>query len=79
MNTLAQEYGTALRAARLKNRLTQRELAGLLGTDVGTVSRWERGLFLPNFTAAQKLGALFAADMPFSLALPPDDGSAWIV
>jgi DNA-binding transcriptional regulator YiaG len=34
-----------LRAARIAARLTQRAAAELIGADVMTVSRWERGVY----------------------------------
>lgn len=39
-----QQFGAALRAARVKRRMTQRELATLAGVSASSVSRLERGL-----------------------------------
>lgn len=46
--SITQRLGTNIRAARLSAGLKQRELAGLAGVDVITVSRWERGAHSPS-------------------------------
>lgn len=38
----------AIRNARLERRLTQEELAALVGVSQGTISFWERGLETPT-------------------------------
>ena len=40
-------FGQRLNAARLEAGLFQRELAERMGTDIKSLSRWERGRTLP--------------------------------
>lgn len=47
-----------LKVARKKLGLSQRELAEVLGVDVGTISRWERGVQDPPKYVALALAEL---------------------
>ena len=40
--------GSKIREARERNKLTQNDLAELVGVDVKTISRYERGITLPD-------------------------------
>lgn len=44
-----------IRAARLRRKLTQRELALLVGVTKGAVCQWELGLTLPHPRIAHQL------------------------
>jgi putative transcriptional regulator len=46
---------TAVAAIRLKTNLTQADFAKLLGTSIGTVTKWERGDRHPSGAAATLL------------------------
>jgi putative transcriptional regulator len=46
---------TAVAAIRLKTNLTQSDFAKLLGTSIGTVTKWERGERQPSGAAATLL------------------------
>ena len=54
------DFGTVLREIRLKRRMTQQELADMLGTSKQVVSRYENGINSPKLSTvkdyAQKLG-----------------------
>lgn len=41
-------YAETLKVARNLRKLTQKELAALIGVTVGTVSQWECGLRVPQ-------------------------------
>jgi putative transcriptional regulator len=43
---------------RMKNNLTQEQLAQKVGVSWVTISRWERGLVKPSSLAAEKLKKL---------------------
>jgi transcriptional regulator with XRE-family HTH domain len=59
--------------ARLKNGLTQKELANLLGTKQSSISRLERGLSLPSLSfllkIAEVLGMSLSAPRLFSCSV----------
>lgn len=42
------EMGNKIREARERNKLTQNDLAELVGVDAKTISRYERGITLPD-------------------------------
>ncbi len=47
-----------LREARRRARLTQQEMAHLIGCSEMTVSRWETGKRIPRLTDARKFSAI---------------------
>lgn len=49
------EISESIISARLKNGLTQEELAGLLNTKQSSISRLERGLSLPSLSFLLKI------------------------
>ena len=51
--------GEQLKAARHQSGLTQESVAGLLGVDPGTLSRWERGTRRPSQALLDRFQALF--------------------
>jgi transcriptional regulator with XRE-family HTH domain len=65
-------FGTRLRSLRERAGLSQADLAAKIGTDAGTVSRWERSLAEPPVTMWQviafaldlSLGPLIVNDLP---------------
>jgi transcriptional regulator with XRE-family HTH domain len=46
---LAEAFGQVLKSIRQENRMTQVRLATITGLDVGSISRFERGILLPSF------------------------------
>jgi putative transcriptional regulator len=48
-----------LKAARINKGLNQREVASLLGMNVDTISRYERGLAYPDVPTINKLMELY--------------------
>jgi transcriptional regulator with XRE-family HTH domain len=48
-------FGKRVRAARIRLAMNQREVAQLVGTDGGTISRWERGDGYPQTKQLVKL------------------------
>jgi len=49
-------FGTALRRARLKKKLTQQALAERIGvSDATYISKWERNIIVPSLLYQQKL------------------------
>jgi DNA-binding transcriptional regulator YiaG len=48
-----------LKEARVRNGLSQEELAHQLGVSLSTVQRWERNLCVPSKLAQGKLNRLF--------------------
>ena len=47
-----------LREARRRARLTQQELAHLIGCSAMTIARWENGERIPRLTDARKFSAI---------------------
>ncbi len=65
--------GDLIREARLRARLTQRELAERLSTTQSAVARWEGGGSEPSFALVMR--AVRAAGFSVDIHLEPDDGS----
>lgn len=51
-----------VRSGRVEKGLTQAQLAHLVGVDVGSVSRWERGLVMPTLENLVGLAVAFGRD-----------------
>ncbi len=54
--TAAEQVGGLIYELREDRYLTQKALADMLGVSQSTISRWERGQFLPSYTALGRLG-----------------------
>lgn len=54
--------GERIRKARTQMGLTQVQLAGIVGVDSVTVSRWERDVFAPDPDRWQRLRRLLSLD-----------------
>lgn len=50
--------GQALKRHRQVRGMSQRELAGRMGVDQGTLGRWERGIRVPKGRFASKIESL---------------------
>jgi transcriptional regulator with XRE-family HTH domain len=48
-------FGTRLRSLRERAGMTLAELAKKVGTDQGTLSRWERNFIVPGLTTVEQL------------------------
>ncbi len=66
---------SALMKARLEKDLTQAQVAEYTGVDVGTVSRWERGIHQPYACHSKKLCELFGKTAQ-ELGLVPSEAEA---
>ena len=53
------KFSKNLKTLRLNKKLSQTELANLLGVDQRTISVWERGICEPSFEMLQKLCEVF--------------------
>ena len=53
------EFSKNLKTLRLNKKLSQTELANLLGVDQRTISVWERGICEPSFEMLEKLCEVF--------------------
>ncbi len=51
--------GSVIRQLREKNKITQNELAGILGVSDKAVSKWERGRGLPDITLLEPIAKAF--------------------
>jgi len=58
-----------LRDTRLKNDLTQEQLAQKLGTDVKQISRWESGKFSPNLETLVQIASVLNVSADYLLGL----------
>ncbi len=56
---MTEEFKTRLQRERESRHLTQIELADALGVPRDTLSRWERGIYRPQFNARRNLAAYF--------------------
>ena len=54
--------------ARTKTGFTQKELARLLGTVQGVYSKWERGVYEPNYENLSMLACIFDVSIDFLLS-----------
>lgn len=66
MDALA-DFGDRLRRLRERQGLTQEELARLLETNTGTVSRWERGIGNPQALQLVQLAETLGATVDYLL------------
>ena len=57
------EFGPFIAEQRKKNRLTQSELAGLLHVSTAAVSKWERGLCLPELSKFEDIASVFGLSL----------------
>ena len=55
-------WGREIRAYRFKQGIKQAELGDLLGVDPTTISRWERGLIVPNLKRQRKIRDLMRSE-----------------
>ena len=60
---LTNQTGTIIRTLRLEQQLTQKQLADKLHISDKTVSKWERGLGLPDVALIPALAELLQADI----------------
>lgn len=61
---IAMEWAASIRRLRQANGWKQAALAELMGVDQATVSRWERGLQIPEVTMRRKLVELMRSRLP---------------
>jgi len=65
-----------LKAARVRQGLTQQQLADLLGVPQSTVGRWETGATVPNLANFHRLAVILShADLTELLASLVGDGA----
>lgn len=67
--------GNIIRTLRLEQKMTQKQLADKMNISDKTVSKWERGLGLPDISLILKLADLLGVDMQNLLAgdMTPND------
>jgi len=73
-SVLAKEFGQRLRELREQRFLSQRELGEGVRIETAQVSRWERGLFLPNAETLVDLAQFLRVGLA-KLLLGQEDGS----
>lgn len=59
MNTIPNDLKISLSAARVNARLTQLEVAKMLGVSRVTINNWERGKTTPTVIQADKLCEIY--------------------
>ena len=59
MNTIPNDLKISLSAARVNARLTQQEVAKMLGVSRVTINNWERGKTTPTVIQADKLCEIY--------------------
>ncbi len=70
--------GDLLREARLRARLTQRELARRAATSQSAVARWESGEVVPSFERLRELVRACGLELTIGLANHDDSYDEWI-
>lgn len=70
------EFGDRLRQLRERQGLTQEDLARAVGTNTGTVSRWERGLGNPQAAQLVQLAETLGASVDYLLRGTDPDTNA---
>ena len=68
---MSAEFGRNLKRLREQKGETQQQVAVAIGTDSGTVSRWERGAADPQLSQIYKLAEHFGVK-PGHMLSPPD-------
>lgn len=63
-----EEVGKRIKELRLKNSLSQNELAEKVIITPQAVSKWERGISLPDITMIQKLSEIFDVSISYLLS-----------
>lgn len=63
MGEIREQISYNIRAYRLANKMTQKELADSLGVKVSTVSTWERGANAPDIEMLFKICRLFCVSV----------------
>lgn len=53
------EIQISLEAARVNAKLTQVEIADIMGVDQSTIRRWERGEKVPNYDEIKKISSVY--------------------
>ncbi len=61
--TLRNQLGGRLRAVREAKRLTQQQLADLLGKSIETISNFERGKTLPSLVTLEQMARVLKVSM----------------
>jgi transcriptional regulator with XRE-family HTH domain len=65
--------GLLVKEARLRAGLTQRELAGRMGTRQPVIARWERGRAEPGFETVQRALRACGFDLEIAIGTRDDD------
>ena len=60
-----EKFHEKLKVLRKKKGLTQKEVARLLGTVQGVYSKWERGVYEPNYENLSMLACIFDVSIDF--------------
>lgn len=63
-----EKFHEKLKVLRKKKGLTQKEVARLLGTVQGVYSKWERGVYEPNYENLSMLACIFDVSIDFLLS-----------
>lgn len=63
-----EKFHEKLKMLRKKQGFTQKELARLLGTVQGVYSKWERGVYEPNYENLSMLACIFDVSIDFLLS-----------
>lgn len=61
--------GSNIASERARLRLSQAELAGLLGVAVNSLSNWERGEFEPTASKVREMARIFGCSADYLLGL----------
>lgn len=63
-----EKFHEKLKMLRKKRGLTQKEVADFLGTVQGVYSKWERGVYEPNYEDLSMLACIFDVSIDFLLS-----------
>ncbi len=63
------EIGNVIKRLRLQKRITQEELAEILGVSVQTVSRWENNINYPDLVMLPEIASLFHVTTDYLLGV----------
>ncbi len=59
-----------LHTLRKQNRLTQRQMASILGVSRSTISSWECGRTIPRYQSLHKISVHFGVSLPLNFPNP---------
>lgn len=78
LGAIGMNFGTRLRWARKRKKLSQSELGQRVNVSHATINRYERGINEPSFDMVQKLADALDVSVEFLLGIEREEGSSHV-